>query len=177
MNKKVLRELLVAGASALLVAVSFAVLSAPGSSPQGSQEQEEDARKGQTYMGTQKCAACHFEQFTVWKQTKHAKGFEILPAKYRKDAECLKCHSTGFGEPSGFKDASTSSLAGTSCEACHGPGSKHAELTKQYAKKKKLSEEEDKIARGSIYRTLPANVCITCHADKGHKPHPKYDKE
>ena len=37
-------------------------------------------------------------------------------------------------------------------------------------------EEEEKIARGSIYKMLPTNVCVTCHADKGHKAHPKFDK-
>jgi Cytochrome c554 and c-prime len=171
--KRLLRALSVAGVSAAIVSVSIAVL---GGGPGSPQKAGDDPRKDQTYIGTQKCAACHFEQFTMWKQTKHAKGFEILPAKYKNDASCLKCHSTGFGEPTGYKDSTTTTLAGTTCEACHGPGSKHAEITKQYAKKKKLSEEEDKTARGSIYRELPSNVCITCHQDKGHKPHPKYDK-
>ena len=174
--KSTIRNLVVIGVSAVIVSVSVAAMNGSGAPPAG-QKEEKDPRQDQTYIGTQKCAACHFEQFTMWKQTKHAKTTEILPAKYKKDESCLKCHSTGFGEPTGFKDATTTSLAGTSCEACHGPGSKHAEVTKQYAKKKKLSEDEDKIARGSTYRVLPTNVCITCHADKGHKPHPKYDKE
>ena len=39
--------------------------------------------EGQTYVGTKECAACHFEQFMTWRTTPHAKGFEILPAKYR----------------------------------------------------------------------------------------------
>ena len=175
--KKIVREVLAVSVSAAMVVVSIVAMSAAGSAPQNAPKQDADPRKDQTYVGTQKCAACHFEQFTIWKQTKHAKAFEILPAKYRQDADCLKCHSTGFGQPTGYKDASTASLAGTSCEACHGPGNKHAEVCKQFAKKKKLSEEEDRLARGSTYRMLPTNVCVTCHADKGHKPHPKYDKD
>lgn len=173
--RKLLRGLLVAGVSAGIVGVSIVVLG--GGPPPRVQKDGADPRNEQTYIGTPKCAACHFEQFTTWKQTRHAKTTEILPAKYKNDSDCLKCHSTGFGESTGYKDATTASLSGTSCEACHGPGSKHAEITKQFAKKKKLSEEEETAARQSIYRIHPANACVTCHASKGHKTHPKYDKE
>jgi hypothetical protein len=173
--KGLARTAIVISASMVMVTLSLAALSASGPSP--GQKGGDDPSSGQTFIGTQKCAACHFEQFTVWKQTKHSKAFDILPAKYKADASCLKCHSTGFGEPTGFKDATTTSLAGTSCEACHGPGSKHAEVTKQFAKKKKLAEDEEKIARESIHKIPTTNACVTCHAEKGHKPHPKFDKE
>jgi hypothetical protein len=173
--KTPLRNLLVVAGCASLIFVSVGAWTESGS-PSTARNEAQDISKDQTYVGTQKCAACHFEQFTVWKQTKHAKAFEILPAKYRQDASCLKCHATGFGEPTGFKDASNTALAGTSCEACHGPGSKHAEVSKPFAKKKTLSDDEAKIARGSIHRMPPNNGCVVCHADKGHKPHPKFDK-
>ena len=82
--------------------------------------------EGQTYTGSKRCASCHFEQFMAWKKTGHSKAFETLTAKYQKDPKCLKCHTTGFGEPTGFKDnTSTGALAGITCETCHGPGSKH----------------------------------------------------
>jgi hypothetical protein len=113
-----------------------------------------------------------------WKKTKHAKeAWESVSAKYQTSAECLACHATGYGQPSGFKDASsTPNLEGTTCEACHGPGSKHVQTCQQYLNKK-LTPEEEKIARDSIYKILPRNVCVACHASKGHKEHPKYDKE
>src|SRR5271157_3885460 len=131
----------------------------------------------QTYTGAKACSACHFKQFMTWKKTKHSTdAFAKLPAKYKTDASCLICHSTGFGAATGFKDeASTATLAGTTCEACHGPGSKHAEVAKQYANKK-LSPEEEKTVRGTIYKVLPQNVCMRCHATQVHKEHPKYDK-
>ena len=82
----------------------------------------------QTYVGKTKCASCHLAANTSWKKTKHCTdAFAKLPAKYKADPKCLTCHSTGYGTPTGFKDeASTPNLAGTTCEACHGPGSKHA---------------------------------------------------
>ena len=113
----------------------------------------------------------------TWKKTKHAKeAWESVPAKYRTSAECLACHATGYGKPTGFKDeASTPNLMGTTCEACHGPGSKHEEACKPFLNKKTLRPAEEKIARDSIYKVLPRNVCVACHTSKGHKEHPKYD--
>jgi hypothetical protein len=133
----------------------------------------------QTYIGAKLCSACHFKQYMAWKKTKHATdAFTKVPAKYKADASCLACHSTGFGAATGFKDeASTPNLAGTSCEACHGPGSKHAEIAKQFTNKTKLEPEEEKQVRGSIYKVLPQNVCMRCHASQVHKVHPAYDKE
>ncbi len=132
--------------------------------------------EGQTYMGTKQCSACHFDQFMLFRQTKHAKAFEILPEKYREDASCLECHTTGYGEETGYKDATTAHLAGTSCEACHGPGSKHGEISQEFANKN-LTEEEQIYLRSTIHRILPDNVCAKCHKSKGHIPHPEYDKE
>jgi len=133
---------------------------------------------GQTYTGVKRCSSCHFTQYMTWKKTKHAKeAWESMAAKYRTDAECLPCHSTGYGEPTGFKDeASTPNLTGTTCEACHGPGSAHEEACKPFLNVKKLSPEQEKIARDSIYKILPGNICAHCHIGQGHKEHPKYDK-
>lgn len=134
---------------------------------------------GQTYTGTKQCASCHFKQFMSWKKTKHAKdAWDSVPEKYRADAACLACHATGYGQATGFKDAaSTPNLTGTGCEACHGPGSEHEKVAKQFTNKKQLAPEEEKAVRDSIYKVLPQNVCSACHASKGHKEHPKYEKQ
>jgi len=133
----------------------------------------------QTYIGVTKCGSCHFEKYQDWRksQEKHAKAFEIMPASTKENAACLKCHTTGFGEPSGFHTAADRALAGVTCEACHGPGSIHAELSKPFANKKQLAPEQDKIARDSIYRMLPQNVCVTCHDSRAHRKHPEYPKQ
>lgn len=129
----------------------------------------------QTYAGSKQCAACHLDQYLAWKKTKHSKAFDVLPAKYHTDSSCLKCHSTGHGQPTGYKDASTAALVGASCEACHGPGSKHGEIAKQFAGKK-LSKEQELYVRSTIPLILPGNACVQCHQSKAHKKHPPYDK-
>lgn len=132
---------------------------------------------GQTYVGEKVCSSCHFDQNLSWRQTKHAKAFEILPEKYRADKSCLKCHTTGHGEETGFKDLeSTPGLVGASCESCHGPGSKHAEIAKKFAGKD-LSEAEKKYIASSTYKMQPRNVCVDCHLTRAHKKHPEYTKE
>lgn len=141
------------------------------------EETEPAPPPGQTYIGMKSCSACHFEQYGVWKQDKHVKAFEILPEKYKTDPACLKCHTTGYGEESGFKTAADSHLAGTTCEACHGPGSKHQEICQEFATAKTLSPDQEKMARDSIYKLSPENSCIACHTQKAHKPHPDYDKD
>jgi hypothetical protein len=142
----------------------------------GAQQAEPPAPANQNYVGTKECAACHFDQFMAWRQTPHAKAFEIMPAKYQTDATCLKCHATGHGTPTGFTSLqATPNLVGNSCEGCHGPGSVHTELAKSFGQKKLTPQEESQV-RDSIWMMLPKNVCVECHLATAHKAHPPYDK-
>lgn len=132
---------------------------------------------GQTFVGEKVCSSCHFDQNLTWRKSKHSKGFEILTAKYRNDASCLKCHTTGFGQETGFKSVeATPGLVGTSCEACHGPGSKHAEIAKKFTGKE-LTDEQKKYVGSSIFKVQQKNSCVECHAAQTHKKHPDYVKE
>jgi len=157
--------------------------------------------KGQHYVGKNTCAACHYSKYRIWKHEKHALAFEILPQKYRKDPKCLNCHTTGYGEATGYKDATTPQLAGITCESCHGPGSGHSKMAQKLflgaeaevtledeqkirdsialflEKHTAESEEAEKQARNSIYRIHTGNVCVQCHTTKAHQAHLDYDKE
>jgi hypothetical protein len=142
------------------------------SQPESTAPEEPAPPADQQYTGAKQCASCHFDQFMKWKVTKHAKTFDLLPTKYQADAKCLSCHTTGFGRATGFKTAAASAdLKGTSCEACHGPGSKHAEVAKKFANQK-LSPEQDKLVRDSIWKMNPQNVCVNCHVVQGHHDSP-----
>lgn len=145
--------------------------------PKQSTAQQAPVTAEKTYVGTTKCAACHFPKYKMWLKDGHAKSFEILPEKYKQDAGCLKCHTTGHGKPSGYKDASTAHLAGTTCEACHGPGSAHVKIALGFLKEEITPEVETRL-KDAIMKNQPGNVCTTCHTSKSHgEPHPEYDKE
>ncbi|MBI3463350.1 MAG: hypothetical protein HY000_09865 [Planctomycetes bacterium] len=162
----------------LVVAMAWLVFSEPSASAVLNQAPAPlpQPPEGQTYLGAKQCAACHFDQYLKWRQTKHAKGFEIVPARYRADASCLKCHTTGHGEPTGYTGAATPELVGTSCEACHGPGSKHAEIAKGFGTKK-LDAAEQAYVRSTTHKILPGNACTHCHLAQGHQVHPPYNKQ
>jgi hypothetical protein len=135
------------------------------------------------YKGPTTCKMCHGGKgiaagaYESWSATRMAKALESLkpntfveekkkvgldPAKdYTMDANCLGCHTTGYGKPTGFVSADkTPGLAGITCEACHGPASLWA--TKHFAKGTKL---EDLRKLGLVY---PGTVkdCQTCHNEK-----------
>jgi hypothetical protein len=179
MWKSSYKSLVMIFVGAIIIAFVGLVINANSQPPSKEEGPEPAPLTGQTYIGSKACSACHFKQYTSWKKTKHAKeAWESVPAKYQADPECVKCHATGYGQPSGFKDAkSTPNLIGTTCEACHGPGSEHEKACKPFLNKKTLSPDEEKTARDSIYKVLPKNVCVSCHLVQGHVEHPKYDKK
>jgi len=92
------------------------------------------AEERPVFVGSQACEACHTEQYTSfmansgkshsWKSVE-----KMLPKLTEKEKqECFSCHTTGYGQPGGFKsNEETPELANLSCETCHGPGSVHAE--------------------------------------------------
>jgi hypothetical protein len=175
-----LSRTIVVGTLAIAICVAWVIgISTVNSQPPAKSTPPEPAPPaGQTYTGAKQCSACHFKQYTTWKKTKHATAaWDSVPAKYKKDASCLSCHATGSDQPTGFKDEATSAnLKGTTCEACHGPGSEHEKVCKPLTSVKKLSPEQEKTARDSIYKIFPGNVCQQCHLESGHREHPKYDK-
>jgi hypothetical protein len=142
------------------------------------------------YIGAKKCKACHMKQYKSWKKTKMATSFENLkpgvkaeakkkagldPDKdYTNDPDCLRCHTTGYGKPGGFKSIEeTPKLANVQCEACHGPGSEFKKIMK---KNKKFKLEEVKAA-GLIIPSENEQGCLECHGGDSpfnEKLDPKY---
>jgi hypothetical protein len=81
------------------------------------------------FLGDQSCLSCHQPQHENWKKTGHAKAYQTLVGEQREsDHTCLPCHTTGFGEVSGFGDT----LENVQCESCHGPGRGHPENGKEF---------------------------------------------
>jgi len=142
------------------------------------------------YIGAKKCKACHMKQYKAWKKTTMATSFENLkagvkaeekkkagidPSKdYTKDEGCLKCHTTGYGEPTGFKSfEETPELINVQCESCHGAGGDFRKIMKKN-KKFKLAEVK---AAGWIWPADDEKGCLVCHGGDSpftEKVDPKY---
>ena len=145
------------------------------------------------YLGAKKCKACHMKQYKSWKKTTMATSFENLkpgvkadektkagldPAKdYTTDKDCLRCHTTGYGKPSGFVSLEkTPNLINVQCEGCHGPGGDFRAIMKK-DKKFKLA---DVVAAGLQIPNEENNNCMECHGDDSpfnEKVDPKYKFE
>ncbi|MCF7801757.1 MAG: cytochrome c family protein [Candidatus Marinimicrobia bacterium] len=107
-----------------------------------------------TYVGTKMCKMCHNkaktgQQYTVWLESSHARALATLATDAAKQIavdrgiktapdkspECLQCHVTGWGDPSGYQltvdpndrraMAKNAALENVGCEACHGAGSEY----------------------------------------------------
>ena len=79
------------------------------------------------YQGDYACGACHTEEARSLTLTHHAIAYQTLYVRNEhEDLECVKCHVTGLGSPSGFQPGHHDSiLAGVGCEACHSAGGPH----------------------------------------------------
>jgi hypothetical protein len=127
---------------------------------------------GADYVGINKCRMCHLKEYKSWQETKHANALAALKTapdttvaamasklhvelkgKPSESDDCVICHVTGFHLPGGYPaadSAKTAAVTNVTCEACHGPGSKH--VSAPLAEKKKL-----------INRNVTANLCTQCH--------------
>lgn len=149
-----------------------------------------------SYVGATKCKACHSNpkiggtQYKDWQTFKMAKALETLkpgvaadaktksgldPQKdYTTDAKCLKCHTTGYGQPGGFESMEkTPDLAGVGCDACHGPGSEYRSAKIMSVKAYKENREAARKAAIAAGLVIPdEKTCTTCHNPENpvHKP-------
>ena len=128
------------------------------------------APTGAQYVGAKACQECHPKTFEKWTTTKHARGYDALlnPKRNREsDAECISCHTTGFGYKSGWVSAEkTPYLKGNQCENCHGPASLHAaEPDKPEYRKPMAMTAESANAN---------NFCTRCH-DEDNDHNFKFD--
>ncbi|RMG44588.1 MAG: cytochrome C554 [Acidobacteria bacterium] len=133
------------------------------------------------FVGTKTCKKCHIKQWKSWSQTRMAKAFDILkpgeraeakkaagldPQKdYTTDPNCLKCHTTGYGKPGGFKDiASTPDRAGVGCEMCHGAGKDYTKPDVMSLKNKNF-KHADAVAAGMVDK-VSEKQCLACHNEE-----------
>jgi hypothetical protein len=108
------------------------------------------------YMGSRDgCRKCHLREYRSWERTKHANAIDVLSDEEKQNPECLACHTTGYGQPTGFTTMdATEHLASIGCEACHGPGS-------LFNEKETMKDHEAALAAG--LRIPDEQTCLGCH--------------
>jgi formate-dependent nitrite reductase cytochrome c552 subunit len=108
------------------------------------------------YVGAETCKQCHANIHSAWSETLHAGALVTLEnIGQGSNANCIGCHTVGFGEEGGFVDrATTNALAGVQCENCHGPGKDH------------VMNVSDATLRPKI--DISASVCGKCHTGSHH---------
>jgi len=118
------------------------------------------------YIGAKKCSVCHKgtkkgSVYKTWLSKGHATAFENVKKKgEEKNAECLKCHTTGF-KKGGYKidDVKASKFEGVQCEACHGAGSVY----------KKISMMKNReLALKNGLTNITEKTCTECHDGSEH---------
>ena len=111
---------------------------------------EDQVRQGTNrYVGVETCSGCHAAEVADWEQSHHANAFNRLLQKQKHyQPDCVTCHTTGFGYPTGFRiGKDVKRLTNVQCEVCHGPGEQHARRPEVR----------------NIRRTPSPDLCQRCH--------------
>ena len=132
---------------------------------------------GGKFLGVNKCKMCHSSdkkgnQFAKWQKQLHATAFTTLTTAKAKeigaklgvtdpstDPKCLKCHVTGYGQPS---DPGLDPKMGVQCESCHGAGETHMKARMAGMGTVK-PDVRSVVPAGEIVPKPAAAVCQTCH--------------
>jgi hypothetical protein len=103
-----------------------------------------------SYVGAASCL-CHADPIQKsWKESKHARAFELLKiAGQEKNEKCLPCHTTGYGRGGYGAPGVTANLEGIQCEECHGPAGEHVST----------------MEKSKVNRTPSVTVCARCHQE------------
>jgi len=113
-----------------------------------------------SFVGSEVCRLCHEDIYNKWHETKHAHALETLVTKKQStNPECLRCHTVGFGEQSGYTvQENQPYLGAVGCEMCHGRAGDHVRADDQTNNFAKTSEA----------------TCVRCH-NKENSPKFVYD--
>ncbi len=126
------------------------------------------------YVGNLKCRLCHRKFFLGRKKDPHDYSMKsLVKGGYEENPNCLTCHSTGFGTPTGFVSLKrTPRLSNVQCEGCHGPGNMHIKM----AKIQKNKFVDGGFLAGTDNPAILKNMCIACHTSRWDKSYHDLDK-
>ncbi|NND81685.1 MAG: hypothetical protein HKN50_04580 [Gammaproteobacteria bacterium] len=143
-------------------------------------------------QGPDVCADCHEYNVAAWRETHHFKTFKELPSRpkareiadkmglkrIKQGSDCLGCHFTAKPDDSG----KVKTIAGITCESCHGAGDKYVDIHSDFGGKEVTAENEpaahrdkrwaDSSAAGMIRPVDTYKVaanCYSCHTVPNEK--------
>ena len=121
------------------------------------------------YASAAFCKKCHLPYTADPGYTLHENAWLILDEAHKNDPECLACHTTGYGLPTGFLNPDRDGhLGGVQCEACHGPASEHVtemtKITKNLDPSLLIPPDNPTGLNFSV--KVPEAVCLKCHTKK-----------
>lgn len=113
-------------------------------------EQTAALRSNRPFQGVETCVPCHEDAYNQWRETPHARAFQTLvETEEEEQPECLRCHTTGFGQPGGYLNLETTDrLKDVQCEVCHRMSAAHLQQPQ------KMQEPVEKVSE---------RLCMTCH--------------
>lgn len=126
-------------------------------------------------LGPDTCGNCHKMEFSAWQQTHHFKTFEDLHRRptaatiaekmgvkrIKNEGTCTQCHYTMKGA-----EGSAATIAGVSCESCHGAGQDWIKLHNVKGSMEK-AEAAGFISPENVYAL--ASNCFQCHTMPNEK--------
>ena len=118
------------------------------------------------FAGESWCKGCHVRSMMDQQVVGYEMAWTKLSENDRTNAECLACHTTGYGIPTGLQDPfKDSHLQGVTCEACHGPGADHVRT--EIAKQKGLDMSDFMPSENptglQFTKQVAEAVCVKCH--------------
>jgi predicted CXXCH cytochrome family protein len=114
------------------------------------------------HVGSDACRSCHAKEYESWAAGPHAHALASLESKQKTgDANCQKCHTTGFDRAGGFAPGASptqyADLARVGCESCHGPGGDHINAANKIGTIVALGDKCDSC--------VILQICGSCHDD------------
>jgi nitrate/TMAO reductase-like tetraheme cytochrome c subunit len=120
------------------------------------------------YESSSTCASCHQEIYDFWKTTKHGVAYATIQKDNRDaDTNCLTCHTTGYRDPGGFENLTTTpGLKDVGCQMCH-----RIDLKNHH------TSSDPELARFEKIRAKANNTTDSWQCQRCHVPHrsPKYN--
>lgn len=123
------------------------------------------------------CLRCHMRQYKQWRSTLHYVAWKTLvDKKQNHNPECQQCHTTRFGEPTGFKSVyETPDLVNVQCAQCH--REKSGDITEHYRRMamRRIGHKQSNGQFESDFEPVTEKICLKCH-NEDNSPNFNYEE-